>query len=72
MRKLLAAATVATILAGTAWTAGALVQWWSPKQKDCPTFDTQAQCTSFCTQNPASCGGDTTCVSTSGPSRPPC
>ena len=72
MRKLLAAATIATIVAGGAWTAGALVQWWTPKDKDCPTFNTQADCVAYCAANPASCENSTVCISSSGPTRPGC
>ena len=71
MRKALAAAAFATLVVGVPM-AGALVEWWTPKQKDCPTFDSQASCVAFCTQNPAGCGNDATCIRGTGPARPPC
>jgi hypothetical protein len=70
MRKILAAASIAAALG--AWSARADVTWWTPKQRDCPTFDTQAACVAFCTADPARCGDDTSCVSRSGPERSPC
>ena len=72
MRKFLAAATIAGALAMGALSVGASVQWWTPKQKDCPTFDTQDECVAFCTANPDSCDGDLRCVSRSGPDRSHC
>jgi len=71
MRKALAAAAFAALLAGVPM-AGAVVEWWAPQQKDCPTFDSQASCVAFCTQNPARCGNDATCIRGTGPARPPC
>ena len=72
MRKALAAAAFAALLAGGVPMAGALVEWWTPQQKDCPTFDSQASCVAFCTQNPARCGNDATCIRGTGAARPPC
>ena len=71
MRSLLAAATFVMVLGG-GWNAGALVQWWTPHAKDCPTFDTEADCVAYCTAHMSSCGDDATCVSNSGPTRSPC
>jgi hypothetical protein len=71
MRKALAAVAFAALLGGVPM-AGALVEWWTPQQKDCPTFDSQASCVAFCTQNPARCGGDPTCIRGTGAARPPC
>jgi hypothetical protein len=72
MRKLLVAAVMSALLVGGLGVAGALTQWWTPREKDCPTFDTQASCRAYCTQSPARCGGNTTCISSSGAERPPC
>jgi hypothetical protein len=72
MRKVLAAAAIATMLAGGVRVAGAVAHWWVPKERDCPTFDTQAACTAYCAQDPARCGGNTTCISGSGAKRPQC
>ena len=72
MRKILAAATIAAALGAGAWSVRADVQWWTPKEKDCPTFDTQAACLAFCAADPAQCGDDARCVSRSGPERSPC
>jgi hypothetical protein len=70
MRQLLAAAGIASVLIGGAVSAN--VQWWTPAQKDCPTFDSEQQCVAFCTQNKARCGDSTACASHTGPERPPC
>jgi hypothetical protein len=52
--------------------AAADVQWWTPQEKDCPSFTTQADCTAFCTQDPSRCGGSTACVAHTGPVAPGC
>jgi hypothetical protein len=70
MRQLLAAAGIASVLIGGVVSAD--VEWWTPKQKDCPTFDTRAQCVAYCTQDPARCGDSTACIGSSGAERPPC
>jgi len=72
MRKLLVVAAMSIVLAGGLGVAGALTQWWTPREKDCPTFDDQASCVAYCAQDPARCGGSTACISGSGPQRPPC
>jgi hypothetical protein len=72
MRRILVTATIVTLLAGGIRLVGATVQWWTPEEKDCPTFDTQANCVAWCAQDPGRCGGSTSCISSSGPARPPC
>ena len=72
MRKALAAAVFAALLVGSVPMAGALVEWWTPRQKDCPSFDNQASCVAYCVQDPARCGGDTTCIRGTGEARPAC
>ena len=61
----------AMVLAGSI-IAAADVQWWTPKEKDCPSFTTEAACTAYCTQEPARCGGSTECIDHSGPNAPGC
>ena len=72
MRKILAATGFVILLGGGIRLVGATVQWWTPEEKDCPTFDTQASCVAWCTQDPARCSGSTSCINSSGPARPPC
>jgi hypothetical protein len=61
----------AMVLAGTL-TAAATIEWWTPTEKDCPSFATEAACTAFCAQDPQRCGGSTSCVQHSGPVAPGC
>ena len=60
----------AIVLAGTL--AAAAVQWWTPREKDCPSFASQAACNAYCTQDPQRCGGSTDCIEHSGPVAPGC
>ena len=60
----------ALVLAGTL--AAADVQWWTPQERDCPSFATQADCTAFCVRDPSRCGGNTACILHSGPVAPGC
>jgi hypothetical protein len=53
-------------------TVAALVQWWKPKEKDCPSFASQTACAAFCAQNPGRCGGNAVCIQHTGPSAPSC
>ena len=63
--------TLALVL-GWSLSAMALVQWWTPQEKDCPSFTSESACTAFCVQDPTRCGGDTTCILHSGPQNPGC
>jgi hypothetical protein len=72
MRKVLGAAAFAALLAAGVPAANAVAEWWTPKEKDCPTFDSQASCVAYCSQDPARCGGNATCIRGTGAARPQC
>lgn len=71
MRNRLWLLAAAMVLAGSVM-AAADSQWWTPKEKDCPSFTSQAACTAYCTQDPQHCGGSTQCIQHTGPFGPSC
>ena len=72
MRNRLWLLAAAMVLAGSVMIAAADSQWWTPKEKDCPSFTSEAACTAYCTQDPQHCGGSTQCIQRSGPFGPSC
>jgi hypothetical protein len=52
--------------------AAADVTWWTPQEKDCPSFSSEATCTAYCVQDPSRCGGNTACIQHTGPVAPGC
>ena len=69
MQRLIGLAMALTLAASV---AAASVTWWTPKEKDCPSFTSEASCTAYCTQNPTKCGGSTECAEHTGPVAPGC
>jgi len=53
-------------------TMAASLSWWTPKDKDCPSFTSEAACTAYCAQNPSKCGDSTACTEHTGPVAPGC
>ena len=62
----------AALVLAASLTAAAAVEWWTPKEKDCPSFASEAACTTYCVQDPQRCGGSTACVQHTGPVQPGC
>lgn len=65
---MLAAALVATAVPR----AEALSEWWTPKGKTCPAFDSEEACEQWCSTHQAPCGGSSQCGFEVGPERPEC
>jgi hypothetical protein len=70
VRSILMAAAIAFgVAAGTAY---AMSEWWVPKGKSCPTFDSEDACKSYCRADQSRCGGEVGCSFKTGDKRPEC
>lgn len=52
--------------------ARAMSEWWTPPNRDCPTFDSEESCESYCRADPDRCGGAVQCSFKTGDKRPQC
>jgi hypothetical protein len=63
---------VVCVMVGSAATANALSEWWTPAGARCPLFDSSDACQAYCSADSSRCGGSSECTFRTGPTRPMC